>query len=243
MFELHEIHWLPYLVSWSHALLLETITRLRIPSLERYRLGRATTPDKVSRHAVLVTVLFQNLVAFLLSLLGTVDTTVLPLGALLPRIVAFMVVYETYTYWYHYALHRIPSLYYRIHRHHHRVINVYPFAGQYAGIIDTILGIWLPPLLAGTLTSMPTDWVARLSALYAFKANYDHLGYALPFPLDPFNLPLTVPGYNRPRYHSLHHAVETRNFNFSNGFSNVWDHLNGTFLAESSPPSEDKRVP
>lgn len=226
---LGEIHWLPYLSFWSSAIILDQGLP-KIKSLQKYKYYQTEIINQVSKKSVFISVLLQNIIIWLLSYLARrPDTTQDSFKKSIGKLLLFIFIDETYSYWYHYYLHKSVFLYKYLHKYHHKMIEPNTYGSQYSTALDVIFGVFFPSILAKGISKLSDNWTARLLAIRAIKTNYDHCGYILPFPLDPFNNFLFM---NKSQYHHIHHAVKGRNCNFSGGFTNLWDRIVGTYVAK-----------
>jgi sterol desaturase/sphingolipid hydroxylase (fatty acid hydroxylase superfamily) len=223
---------LPFVVYWASVALLGLVPF--VPALQQFKyshvMGVGRVRNRSSAVAVCATVLAHHALQVMIAVL------------LLPppradshdrwwrqvsRVLAYVAVDETYTYWWHWSMHHFPLLFSLIHEKHHRIENVYPAASQYAGIVDMLAGVWVPNVLASVISGLSPSWVVWLLTLRTIKVNYDHLGYVLPFPLNPTSVSW-LPLWNAAIYHHHHHEPHGRKYNLSGGFTNVWDIVNGT---------------
>ncbi len=227
-----EIYWLPYVSFWLSAILLDQLVKLKC--LQKYKYNKTDVQNLISKKDVITSIFLYNLTAFFISYFtrdqdnNSQSTTTTPTATYISvaRLLVYMFVDETYSYWYHYALHKYPTLYKYIHRQHHNVFDPHPFSSQYGSFLDIVIGIWFPQLLSMIVSGLSLKWVARFMVVRILKGNYDHLGYDLPFSLNPFNNFLVT---NKSRYHFIHHTLKGRNYNYSNGLSNIWDRINNTY--------------
>ena len=226
----NELLWVPYLAFWASAIALDQILP-RIKSLQKYRYHQIPIENKVSKKSVFISVLMQNIIIWILSYLSQKpDLQRDSFTHSYLKILLYVFIDETYSYWYHYYLHKNVTLYKYFHKYHHKQIEPSTYGSQYSSALDVIFGILLPNILAKEITQLSDYWLAILLAVRAIKTNYDHCGYVLPFPLDPFNCFLFL---NKSEYHHIHHAIRGRNCNFSGGFTNLWDRIVGTFVTEN----------
>jgi sterol desaturase/sphingolipid hydroxylase (fatty acid hydroxylase superfamily) len=226
--------WIPYLSFWSSAIILDQLLP-KIPSLQKYKYHQTPVINQVSKKSVFITVLFQNIIFATLTYLSRKkEYNNDSIGKNIFKVLCYIAIDETYSYWYHYHLHKNVTLYKYFHKYHHKMIEPNTYGSQYSSALDVIFGILLPNILAKEITQISEPWLVGLLAVRAIKTNYDHSGYVLPFPLDPFNCFLFP---NKTEYHLIHHDVKGRNCNFSGGFTNFWDRVVGTFVPKIENPS------
>ena len=152
-------------------------------------------------------------------------------GFLLGEILLLFLVDDTFFYFYHRALHKIPFLYKSIHRIHHRAVTPFPLEYIYVHPLE-----WL----GGTLGT-----VLGLALLFFFRGDinvYSFWGFALLRNLHEIDIhsglrPVFaqhLPGIGTTEHHDLHH-IRVNNGNYSSSFT-FWDRLLGTTVSSQSAP-------
>ncbi|WP_163835649.1 sterol desaturase family protein [Spartinivicinus ruber] len=132
--------------------------------------------------------------------------------SLLIQLVAFMIFYESYSYFIHRLLHTKPFL--KIHDVHHKSVRVTPWSAYSVHPVEAIFIAMSAPIF---MSIFPLSLGVAL-VLHIFGMMFTiliHSNYNL-----IINNPLLgkVSGY--PRYHSAHHLLGNVNFGFVNDF---WD--------------------
>jgi len=155
------------------------------------------------------------------------------LGKMMFQIAVFLVMEDTWHYWFHRALHYGP-LYKNIHKLHHTYSAPFGLAAEYASPIEVML------LAIGTVGS-PILWVSLTGDLHLFtmymwivcrlfQAIDAHSGYDF-----PWSLRHILPFWAGADHHDVHH--ERFIGNYSSSFR-WWDYMLDT---ESGPEAAKRR--
>ncbi|KAF9885056.1 hypothetical protein FE257_000787 [Aspergillus nanangensis] len=139
------------------------------------------------------------------------------------RQLAGFIIMDTYIYWLHVLMHKVPWLYRNIHSRHHQLYTPYALAAQYNHICETLFSDIGAALLSTKLVAMSPRESAIFYALAVVKQVDDHSGYQLLWnPLTWFGLATG----NGPVYHSVHHqpwGIKVRFFPAKFGNTTLFD--------------------
>jgi len=143
------------------------------------------------------------------------------MGYFLASIGILIVLHDTYFYWIHCAMHRIPFLM-KIHGTHHQSTNPTPFTSLSFHPVESILEIAFFPLVVLFLPVHPIALaiVGTLSLLFNVLG---HSGYELLRPAF-INRPV-LRWLNTSTHHNMHHKKGNGNYGL---YFNFWDTIMGT---------------
>ncbi|OJJ43627.1 hypothetical protein ASPZODRAFT_74056 [Penicilliopsis zonata CBS 506.65] len=153
--------------------------------------------------------------------------------AMIPQIIIFFLVEDTYHYWIHRLMHWGP-LYRSIHRIHHQYATPFGLAAEYASPWETLVlgfGTIGPPLVLGYFTdNVHLLTVIIWVTLRQFQAIDSHSGYDFPWSMRHW-----MPFWGGADWHDDHHRYFWGNYSSSFRW---WDIMMGTV---SGPDARKKR--
>ncbi len=133
-------------------------------------------------------------------------------------IVAMAAIHDAWFYWTHRLLHH-PLFFRRFHATHHRSLNPTPWASLSFHPVEEVLSFGFFPLMVFVLPFHPVPLAYFFSLMFAGNVS-GHSGFELGR-LTPLSRYL-----GGALIHNLHHTRVTKNFGL---YTNLWDHLCGTF--------------
>ncbi|XP_072243145.1 cholesterol 25-hydroxylase-like protein [Leuresthes tenuis] len=151
------------------------------------------------------------------------------------EVVACFLLFDTLFFVWHYALHRVPWLYRKIHQMHHQHHLPFALAAQDASSAELLSLLLLALSCAWVLGCHPLSEVI-FHLLNSWLAVEDHCGYNLPWALHRL-----LPGLGGAPHHQTHHSMQITNYA---PYFTHWDQLCGTYRASARlrrPESRDCR--
>ncbi|KAM9744446.1 cholesterol 25-hydroxylase-like protein [Menidia menidia] len=142
------------------------------------------------------------------------------------EVVACFLLFDTFFFAWHYAMHRVPWLYRNVHRTHHQHHLPFALAAQDASAAELLSLLLLALSCTWTLGCHPLSEVA-FHLLNSWLAVEDHCGYNLPWALHRL-----LPGVGGAPHHQSHHRMQSSNFA---PYFTHWDQLFGTYRAAERP--------
>lgn len=205
-----------YLVS---AYTLEKLSHLLLDRQAAQWLDNRATRAAQRRHEIRYGIVACGIFAVLSLFTREVYSTVWPgsLTALVLQVAAFIIFYETYSYFIHRLLHTRQLI--RIHAVHHRSTRTTPWSAYSVHPIEAgFIGISAPLFMLLVPMSIGVAFILHFSGM--FFTIFIHSNLALRETNAATRLANTLP-----RQHALHHQVGNKNFGFVNS---VWDGLFNT---------------
>ncbi|KAL4806488.1 hypothetical protein BDV18DRAFT_159662 [Aspergillus unguis] len=145
-------------------------------------------------------------------------------AVLLARQLLALIVIDTWVFWMHYTMHKVPWLYRNIHSAHHKIDIPYAYAAMYNSFAEAVLIDMLGCLLSQILLDLSSREAIFLFTFATMKVVDDHSGYAIPWaPGAIFGKMTGCDG----AWHDVHHKSWGRGRNFANYFGG-WDWVMGT---------------
>ncbi|KAI0289592.1 fatty acid hydroxylase superfamily-domain-containing protein [Russula brevipes] len=138
------------------------------------------------------------------------------------QILVAMVVFDTWQYFLHRAMHINQFLYKHIHSVHHRLYVPYAYGALYNHPLEGFLLDSLGAVLSEAFAHLSVRQAAFFFILSTCKTVDDHCGYRLPFD------PLQMFSGNKADYHDIHHQIIGIKSNFSQPWFIHWDVILGT---------------
>ncbi|XP_061115436.1 cholesterol 25-hydroxylase-like protein [Conger conger] len=143
------------------------------------------------------------------------------------QISSCLFLFDALFYFWHDAMHRVPWLYFQVHRAHHRNTAVFAMIAQDSSASE-LLSLQTIAICCAVLVGCHPLSEIIFHLLNMWMAVEDHCGYDLPWALHRI-----VPFFGGAPFHQLHH----RRFrgNYAPYFTH-WDRLFGTYLEEEETP-------
>jgi sphinganine C4-monooxygenase len=148
-----------------------------------------------------------------------------------PEFVLAMLVFDTWQYAIHRAMHESKTLYNAIHSHHHRLIVCYAYGALYNHPLEALLLDTVGGVVTFYATGISCQAAVAFFTFATVKTVLDHSGYRFPVNLLHDLFP------NNAAYHDVHHDPRGFRKNYSQPFFSHWDKLLGTYMdpAELKP--------
>jgi sterol desaturase/sphingolipid hydroxylase (fatty acid hydroxylase superfamily) len=132
------------------------------------------------------------------------------------NIMAMLLIFETWIYWFHRSAHLIPELY-KYHKVHHEYNQSNALTGFHGNAIDRIIAIVPPFLICISILDLHLYTVWMFYLINVLHTIIDHCGYDFPF--NPFDF---IPFGNHSKMHNLHHSKNIGNYGL---FWPLWDNI------------------
>ncbi|CAA6666122.1 unnamed protein product [Spirodela intermedia] len=155
---------------------------------------------------------------------GCAASTNQPRLKIFGRLVAALLVMDTWQYFLHRLMHANSLLYRYSHSKHHRLVAPYAFGALYYHTPEGLLLNTAGGFVAMAVTGMPPCAAMVFFSLVAMRTVDIHCGMWVPW--HPLNLLFS----NNTAHHELHHQPDGSDFNFSQPFFVFWDRILGTQL-------------
>ncbi|XP_010874933.2 cholesterol 25-hydroxylase-like protein [Esox lucius] len=140
---------------------------------------------------------------------------------LIGEVIACLLVFDALFFVLHYAMHRVPWLYRRVHQPHHQNRITFALAAQDASAAELLSLQMLAMISAWVVGCHPMSEVV-FHLLNTWLAIEDHCGYNFPWALHRL-----LPCFGGAPFHQAHHHVYRGNFA---PYFKHWDWLCGTYL-------------
>ncbi|KIM94658.1 hypothetical protein OIDMADRAFT_135324 [Oidiodendron maius Zn] len=153
------------------------------------------------------------------------------------RILAAMIIYDTWYFWAHYLVHKNSWLYKNLHAHHHQLYRPKAYGASFNALAETLIletaGAFIASRISG-LTSRDTIFFFTFSTL---KGCDDHSGYNIPW--NPISLWGRITGADV-LHHSIHHQAWGMKYNQAFFFP-FWEIILQCNYTGPRNPSSNKR--
>ncbi|KXS20198.1 hypothetical protein M427DRAFT_52449 [Gonapodya prolifera JEL478] len=219
----------PVAAYWLYCVFLHYVAPV-LPFLDRYRLptNQPRRPkNRVSVGEVVRAVIIQHTLQMVLATILAVVThdpveanRIEHPAVMTLKVVAGMVVIDTWEYWLHRWMHTNPWLYRNFHSVHHRITENFSFAALYNHPLEGLVLDSLGGAVASLVTFMSPLTSAVFFTVATLKTVDDHSGYRWPWVEAIFA--------NNAQYHDVHHWGKGIKYNFDQPFFIIWDNLCGT---------------
>ncbi|XP_036382143.1 cholesterol 25-hydroxylase-like protein [Megalops cyprinoides] len=139
------------------------------------------------------------------------------------EIILCLLLFDTFFYFWHIIVHRVPWLYQWVHRTHHYNWDTFALVAQDASRTE-LLSLQILALSSAAVVGCHPLSEIFFHLLNTWLAVEDHCGYDLPWALHHF-----LPGVGGAPFHQLHHQKFRGNYA---PYFKHWDQLCGTYLTE-----------
>lgn len=180
----------------------------------------------LSFQTIVLTAFMMLLIRFMNQSGGTLiyhDFYTYPVWYFVMSILLLIILHDTYFYWIHFAMHKLPFLM-KFHAVHHRSKNPTPFTSFSFHWIESLIEIAFFPLIVLIMPVHPIA-LAVVGTLSIITNILGHSGYEFFFK-GFLDRPI-LKWFNTSTHHNLHHQYSSGNFGL---YFNFWDTLMGTNL-------------
>lgn len=133
-------------------------------------------------------------------------------------IAAMIILHDTYFYWTHWLMHKMPFLY-RFHKIHHRSHNTNPWSTFSFHPVEALITLSIIPIIVFLLPVHPIALLVFSTILTVYNI-WIHLGFKTMVPIFKNSY------QNTPENHDFHHKNGKHNFGF---YFIVWDKIMNTY--------------